>query len=171
MIHIKRAKLEHANLLAELSVKAFLPAHGHSSPKADIESYITTNFSLKNFKKELTNHNFIYYLMYHNKKLAGFSKVIFNTPTKHIVEKNITKMERLYLLKEFYGMHLGTKLMEINIELVKKRKQEGIWIEVWTENLRAIKFYTKMGFEIVGSSNFTISKTHSNPNYIMYLNF
>ncbi len=171
MIHIKKATLEDANLLAEISVKAFLPAHGHSSPIADIETYITTNFSLENFQKELTNHNFIYYLMYHNKKLAGFSKVIFNIPTKHVVEKNITKMERLYLLKEFYGMHLGTKLMEFNTELAKKSKQHGIWIEVWKENLRAIKFYTKMGFEIVGSSRFTISETHSNPNYIMFLEF
>ena len=67
-------------------------------------------------------------------------------------------MERLYLLKEFYGLHLGTKLMNFNSEL-------------WTENFRAIKFYEKAGFKIVGQANFTVSKTHSNPNYIMYLEF
>jgi ribosomal protein S18 acetylase RimI-like enzyme len=80
-------------------------------------------------------------------------------------------MERLYLLKEFYGLEIGLKLMKFNTELAKKKEQSGIWLEVWIKNFRAIKFYKKVGFEIVGEANFTVSKTHSNPNYIMYLEF
>ncbi|CAI8431216.1 MAG: Spermidine/spermine N(1)-acetyltransferase [Flavobacterium sp. SCGC AAA160-P02] len=171
MNFIKKANLEDAYKLAKLSVDAFLPAHGHSSPKADIESYVEANFSLENITRELSNPDFLYYLIYHKEKLAGFSKVIFNCTNKRIKEKNITKMERLYLLEEFYGMNLGKKLMIFNTELANKKNQHGIWIEVWTENRRAIKFYKKMGFKIVGSSRFTISKTHSNPNYIMFLEF
>ena len=34
-----------------------------------------------------------------------------------------------------------------------------------------ILLYEKVGFKIVGKANFTVSKTHSNPNYIMYLKF
>jgi ribosomal protein S18 acetylase RimI-like enzyme len=59
--------------------------------------------------------------------------------------------------------------MNFNSELTKKNNQQGIWLEVWIENFRAIKFYKKMGFTIVGKANFRVSKTHSNPNYIMYL--
>ena len=56
-------------------------------------------------------------------------------------------------------------------KLAQEKKQSGIWLEVWIENFRAIKFYKKVGFEIVGKANFTVSETHSNPNYIMFLEF
>ncbi|MDA9584358.1 GNAT family N-acetyltransferase [Flavobacteriaceae bacterium] len=166
---IKKATINDLNLLASLSVEAFLPAHGHSSPEKDIKTYLEANFSIHNFKKEIANPAFKYYLIYHHNKIAGFSKIIFNTPSIHITENTITKMERLYLLEEFYGLHLGTQLMNFNSELTKKNNQQGIWIEVWIENYRAIKFYKKMGFTIVGEANFRVSETHSNPNYIMYL--
>ena len=55
--------------------------------------------------------------------------------------------------------------------LSKKKQQKGIWLAVWVENKRAIKFYQKAGFKIVGKYDFQISKTHSNPNHIMYLKY
>ncbi len=168
-VEIRKAVITDAALLSRVSVEAFLPAHGHSSPKKDIDSYITENFSVENFKKELTNPHYLYHLIYYKNKIAGFSKVIFNTSDEHIVENNVTKMERLYLLKEFYGYQLGTKLLLFNTDIAKKDKQYGIWVEVWIENKRAIKFYKKMGFEIIGNSYFTISENHANPNHIMYL--
>ena len=169
MTSIKKATFNDVNLLASLSVEAFLPAHGHSSPEKDINTYLEANFSVKNFKKEIANPTFEYYLIYHHDKIAGFSKIIFNTPSAHIEGDTITKMERLYLLEEFYGLHLGTQLMNFNSELTKKNNQQGIWLEVWIENFRAIRFYKKMGFTVVGKANFRVSETHSNPNYIMYL--
>jgi len=171
MISIRKATTNDAHLLASLSIEAFMPAHGHSAPKADISSYIEANFSVENFKKEITNSDFVYYLIYHSSKVAGFSKIIFNDPNIHISDNQVTKMERLYLLKEFYGLDIGLKLMNFNSKLAQKKEQRGVWLEVWIENFRAIKFYEKVGFKIVGKANFTVSKTHSNPNYIMYLEF
>ena len=171
MTSIKKATFNDVNLLASLSVEAFLPAHGHSSPEKDINIYLEANFSVQNFKKEIANPTFEYYLIYHHNKIAGFSKIIFNTPSAHIVGDTITKMERLYLLEEFYGLHLGTELFNFNIKISKENKQVGIWLAVWIENKRGIKFYSKMGFKIVGKYDFKISETHSNPNHILYLEF
>lgn len=171
MITIRKATIEDVDILSSLSKEAFLPAHGHSAPKKDISSYIQANFSVENFKEEIMNPDFEYYLIYHTSNIAGFSKVIFNYPTHHIAPVKVTKMERLYLLKEFYGLGIGLQLMNFNSTLAQKNKQSGIWLEVWIENLRAINFYKKVGFKIVGEANFTVSKTHSNPNYIMYFEF
>lgn len=171
MITIRKATIEDVDILSSLSEEAFLPAHGHSAPKKDISSYIEANFSVENFKKEIVNPAFKYYLIYHTSNIAGFSKVIFNYPTPHLAVAKVTKMERLYLLEEFYGLGIGLQLMNFNSTLAQKNKQSGIWLEVWIENLRAINFYKKVGFKIVGEANFTVSKTHSNPNYIMYFEF
>ena len=102
MIDIRKATTKDLHLLASLSTESFIPAHGHSAPKDDISSYIEANFSIENFKKEVINPNFEYYLIFHKSKVAGYSKIIFNYPTNHISDSQVTKMERLYLLKEFY---------------------------------------------------------------------
>jgi ribosomal protein S18 acetylase RimI-like enzyme len=47
--------------------------------------------------------------------------------------------------------------------------EAGVWLYVWKENHRAVAFYQKMGFEIVGEGLFKISETHYNPNHVMYL--
>lgn len=168
---IVKAKVSDAEVLAELSIKAFLVPHGHSAPKKDVNAYISNHFNKEYLAKELANPKFQYYLIYHQEKLAGFSKVIFNTPNENVSAQNITKMERLYLLKEFYGLQLGLELMNFNISLAKENKQAGIWLAVWVENHRAISFYQKIGMQKVGSFDFKISETHYNPNHIMYLSF
>jgi ribosomal protein S18 acetylase RimI-like enzyme len=171
MLLINKAKIKDAVLLSKLSVAAFLPAHGHSASKEIIDNYLTANFSEENFIRELSNPDFQYHLIYYKDKIAGFSKVIFNAENKRITDKNTTKMERLYLLKEFYNLGLGKELLNFNIQLAKKNKQLGIWVFVWTENTKAIAFYKKMDFKKVGNHDFVLSPTKTNPNHVLYLEF
>jgi len=171
MIKVCKAKISDAEVLAELSAKTFLSSHGHSASKSDIENYILKNFSTESYRIELADPHHQYYLIYLNNQLAGYSKIVFNSPQQKVKASNITYMSRLYLLKEFYGQNLGTHLFDFNIEISKNNHQAGIWLAVWVENLRAIAFYKKMGFVIIDNYDFPISKTHSNPNHIMYLEY
>jgi ribosomal protein S18 acetylase RimI-like enzyme len=169
--NITKAKTQDAKVLSQIAKASFLPAHGHSAFKTDIDNYIADNFSETNFLEELSNPENHYYLIYHDNKLAGYSKITLNTINENIASKNVTYMSRLYLLKEFYGLQLGKELFSFNIEFSKQHNQQGIWLAVWVENQRAINFYTKMGFSIVGSYDFRISATHTNPNHILYLEY
>jgi ribosomal protein S18 acetylase RimI-like enzyme len=171
MPKIVKATLRDAQLLSKISIRSFLPAHGHSAPKEDIDNYTSINFNEENFIKELTDIKNQYFLIHHKDKIAGYSKVVFNSKNENISENKITLMSRLYLLEEFYGLSLGKELFNFNIELSKQNNQKGIWLAVWIENKKAISFYKKMGFKKVGDYDFKISETHSNPNHILYLEY
>ncbi|MCI2230110.1 GNAT family N-acetyltransferase [Polaribacter sp. MSW13] len=171
MFKIKKAKISDAPFLSKLSVASFLPAHGHSASKKDIEEYISKNFNAGNFIEELKQKENLYYILEYQGKVAGYSKIVFNSENDNISHKNITLMNRLYLLEDFYGLGLGKELFNFNLTLCKQNNQKGIWLKVWVENEKAINFYKKNGFKIVGKSDFKISETHSNPNHIMYLEF
>ena len=160
-----------AKILAKISKEAFLVPHGHSAAKEDVDNYVAKNFNEENCSKELHDVKNEYYFIFHEDKVAGFSKVIFNTPNENVAAKNITKMERLYLLEEFYGLQLGKTLFDFNVNLAKQNNQAGIWLAVWVENQRAINFYKKIGFKKVGNYDFKISENHANPNHILYLEF
>ena len=171
MIKIVKTTVKDAFLLSKLSVETFLPAHGHAASKEIMDNYIANNFNEENFVKELSNPNYQYHLIYYKNEIAGFSKVIFNTENENLEHKNVTKMERLYLKKEFYNLKLGQELMDFNIKLCEENKQSGVWLYVWVENHKAINFYKKVGFTQAATYNFPLTQTETRPNYVLYLEF
>lgn len=171
MTSISRINTEDAKILSKLSIASFLPAHGHSASKKDINDYVSKSFSEESLKKDLEDKNNHYYFIFYKNKIAGYSKIVLNDSSNEIASKNITYMSRLYLLEKYYGLGLGKIIFDYNLSICKKNKQAGVWLKVWVENQKGINFYTKAGFRIIGKSNFKISETHSNPNHIMYLEF
>lgn len=171
MTSILRATEDDTLSLCELSKQTLLESHGKSAPKEDMDDYILKKYNPETLKAELRDTGNIYHLLYHNGVLAGFSKIILNVPYKEGVDQNMTKLDRIFLLKEVYDLKLGVELFNFNLNLMKKHRQTGVWLYAWTGNERAIKFYTRNGFKIVGSHDFKISENHSNPNHQMFLDF
>ena len=171
MTSIVKATQADINVLAEVGRQTLLESHGHSAPKEDMDAYVDKNYSPAFFQNELNDPKNIYHIIYYNGRPAGYSKLILNYPNALIPLKNVTKLERIYLLKEFYELKLGLELFRFNLEISKSNNQSGIWLFVWKENTRAFNFYVKNGFKIIGSHDFRISETHSNPNYQMFLEY
>lgn len=171
MPSIVRAGEKDSQLLSEIAKLTFIESHGHSAKLEDINVYVSEKCSADFFERDLSNPNNIYQIIYHDGRAAGYSKIIFDTPYPESHQKNITKLERIYLLKEFYNLKLGLQLIQFNIDLSRRNNQRGIWLFVWKENQRAVNFYKKIGFVIIGSYDFKISETHTNPNNQMLLKF
>ena len=171
MASIIRATINDAELLADLGSKTFIESHGHSAPKEDIDNYVNKNYTVEVFREELNAIENIYHIIYVEDRAVGFTKIILNYPIEKIAVKNITKLERIYILKEFYHLKLGMELLNYNIELSKNNNQSGMWLFVWIENERAFNFYKKNGFKIIGSHDFKISANHTNPNHQMLLKY
>ena len=171
MTSITKANEKDFQLLADIGKQSFLESHGHSAPTADINKYVSETYTNDVSKEELRNSKNIYHIIYHEGQPAGYSKIIFDTPHSNIPVKIITKLERIYLLKLFYGMDAGKQLFDHNVNLSKDHHQLGMWLHVWIENHRAFAFYVKQGFKIIGRYDFEVSPTHFNPNHVMYLNF
>ncbi|MBL7742445.1 MAG: GNAT family N-acetyltransferase [Chitinophagaceae bacterium] len=171
MTSIVKAGEKDASLLSEIATLTFIESHGHSAQPEDINAYITEKYNGDAFEKELNDAKNIYHIIYHDQRPAGYSKIIFDSPFTGSPIETITKLERIYLLKEFYDLKLGSQLFQFNTDLSKRNNQLGIWLYVWKENTRAVDFYKRKGFLITGSHDFRISETHSNPNHQMFLRY
>ena len=168
---IQKIKPNEAQILSEIAIKTFISSHGASASVIDIQAYIKEKYTVQQFENELNNPANLYYFICLNDQIAGFSKMVLNVPFNEMNENNFAKLERLYLLEEFYDKKLGNALFQFNCDLAKQHSQKGIWLFVWTGNHRAIRFYDKAGFKIIGSHNFKISEDHSNPNHQMLKQF
>jgi ribosomal protein S18 acetylase RimI-like enzyme len=171
MTSIVKATENDLQLLSDIAKTSFIESHGMSASPDDIKMYVDEKYNAGVFRTELSNPENIYRIIYNEKKPAGYSKLMFNVEHPDIEKKNVSKLERIYLLKKFYDLKLGSQLFNFNVELSKRNDQSGMWLFVWKENQRAVNFYTKAGFRIIGSHDFKLTETHSNPNHQMFLEY
>ncbi|MDO7135538.1 GNAT family N-acetyltransferase [Algibacter lectus] len=168
MVKIVQATVKDAQLIAKVGRQTFLESHGHSASEDDIKKFVNKTYQEQAIAEEFKNENVQYYIISFEGRIAGFSKIEINAISPWVNESAVTKLDRLYLLEAFHDKKLGVELFNYIIETSKQYNQKGIWLAVWVENLKAIKFYTKNEFKIVGDYNFKLSDTRSNPNHIMF---
>lgn len=171
MISLQRLTPADAPLLSQVGGVSLIESHGHSAPAAVMQAYVAKSFSEDACKTELGDEANIFNAAFYKGEPAGYSKIVFHCPHPAIALQQVTKLERLYLLKDFYDLKLGHRLLEQAIDLSQKAGDRGMWLNVWKENSRAISFYEKAGFETVGESRFVLTETHANPNWVMLLTY
>ena len=171
MTSIVKATIQDYQLISDIGKTTFVESHGHSATKEVINEYVQEKFNLNAVKDELSSPENIYRIIFYRNQPAGYSKIILNSGHPAISTAEVTKLERIYLLKEFYKLKFGSMLFDHNLDLSKSQHQNGMWLFTWKENNRAIEFYQKKGFNIIGSYEFKLTETHSNPNYLMFLEY
>jgi diamine N-acetyltransferase len=169
MVSIRQSTKEDASILAQMGRQTFIESHSHSAPDHVINEYVQNNYNETAIRGSLKDPANKFHIIYYDDQPAGYSKIIFNHPHAGIPNKNVSKLEKIFLLGRFYDLKLGKQLLAFNIDLAKLHGQSGIWLFVWIENERAIRFYKNHGFQIIGDHNFRLSESHYNPNFIMYL--
>ncbi len=171
MISIVKASITDVQAIIDLAKVSFVESHHTSASKEVMDSYIKKSFTKEAIQGELNDSNNLFYIIYYKGKAAGFSKIILDSKHPNINLRKVTKLERIYLLEEFHNLKLGYQLFQFNVELSQKNNEKGMWLFVWEENSKAINFYKKIGFTIIGSHDFFLSPTHSNPNHQMLLEY
>lgn len=64
------------------------------------------------------------------------------------------ELARIYLEDKVIGRGYGAALMQACLEAAREGGYETVWLGVWAENDRAIRFYEQWGFSLVGSHAF-----------------
>lgn len=169
MISVIRATTEDYRPIVAIGKEAVADAHRESTSAENMNAYLEKNYNDQAIGEELADTKNIYHIIRYNGNPVGFSKINLNTKEPGIKEENVTKLDRIYLLKEFYGLKLGLELMNHIIGIARKNKQAGIWLYTWIGNKRAIDFYGKAGFTIIGSHKFYLTETYYNLNHLMFL--
>jgi diamine N-acetyltransferase len=157
--------------ILKIAAPSFLSTHASSAAKEDLDWFINQNYNLEAFKKDIADESNEYYILQFENKIVAYAKLVLHT---HIDSKTIqplTKLDRFYVDPEFVGKGVSKSFFQFIVELSKSKNQKGIWLYTWTGNTRAINFYRKQGFEIVGAFDFPISPNHTNPNHRMLLSF
>ena len=145
-MEIRKVNIQDIEQLKEIGKRTFFETFSSDNSEENMTEYLDNGFSTEKLEIELTDPNAEFYFAELQGKVIGYLKVNSGQSQTEIKDKNAFEIERIYVLKEFHGKKVGQLLYEKAIELAKSEDAEYVWLGVWEENPRAIRFYEKNGF-------------------------
>ncbi len=143
---VSKVSASDAVLLQIIGKQTFYEAFKDDNSIEDLNQYLNESFSFQKITEELKNVNSEFYFAKSNDQVIGYFKINFGKSQTELSEKNGLEIERIYLLKQFYGKNAWQKLLDKALEIALKNQHDFVWLGVWEKNTRAIHFYKKNGF-------------------------
>jgi ribosomal protein S18 acetylase RimI-like enzyme len=159
-LKIIKAGIEHVTPLATLSIATFRDTFGPHNKKEDMDKYIAEELNAAKLAGEIMHSENIFFLAWHNDRLAGYAKLSNNNIPMELTNNNPIEMERIYVLQEYQDKKIGASLMKHCIEHAQGKQHDILWLGVWEHNYKAVEFYKQWGFEIFGSHLFILGNDH-----------
>lgn len=154
-IQFHRARLNDVEELQRISTQTFLDAFAASNSVENMAQYIEESLSEARLSEELNEKNSEFYFAQAD-SIIGYIKINFNGAQTEQHDADALEIERIYVLQEYYGQGVGQQLMDLAKSIAIGRGIERIWLGVWEENERALRFYTKNGFTAFGRHIFKL---------------
>ncbi|MDD2792185.1 MAG: GNAT family N-acetyltransferase [Sediminibacterium sp.] len=147
-IVIRKAETQDLKQLQEISTETFVQTFAEVNTKEDMDKYLAERLSVTQLFAELNDPGSDFYFALLNDQVIGYLKTNTGAAQTELKETDGLEVERIYVLKEFKGKNIGPVLLDKAIEIAHDQKAAYIWLGVWEENYRAIRFYEKNGFSV-----------------------
>jgi ribosomal protein S18 acetylase RimI-like enzyme len=158
MITIQRAETSDLKTLQEISRKTFYEAFADSNTEEDMQQYLSVNFSLDKLGAELNERQSQFFIAWEEETPIGYLKLNSGQAQTDLKENDSLEIERIYVLTAYLGKKVGQLLYEQAMDVAHLLGKESIWLGVWEENPRAIRFYEKNGFVAFGTHAFKMGE-------------
>jgi len=161
-ILIRQASLLDGVLLAELGARTFQEAFGPANTPENMADYLSRSFSPSQQQAELNDPSTVFLIAQVGEEVVGYARLRQGPAPAQVRASKGVEIVRLYAAKERIGRGVGAALMEACLDQADGQGNDVIWLDVWEHNGRARAFYTKWGFEEVGTQPFQLGNDLQN---------
>jgi ribosomal protein S18 acetylase RimI-like enzyme len=145
-IEIERVTLNDIKGLQDIGRKTFYETFSQGNDQENMKQYLEEGFSEAKLTSELNNEHSEFYFASLDDKIIGYLKLNFGNSQTELQDSSSLEIERIYVLSEYHGKKAGQVLYEKAIQVAEEKNVNYVWLGVWEENPRAIRFYQKNGF-------------------------
>ncbi len=156
MMIIQKVQIAEADTLLAFSKKTFYDFFAHLNEPEHMDTYSAIAFTTQSILEQLTNPNSEFYFAVDEGNIIGYIKLNFNNAQTEFQYSPALEVERIYVLADQHGKHIGKAMLDFAIGIGSNRCLDYVWLGVWEHNHKAIGFYEHNGFEIFGSHEFLL---------------
>jgi GNAT superfamily N-acetyltransferase len=167
-INILYAQASDIQRLAEAGGRLFYEAFADQNRPEDMAAYLEASFSPEIQAAELADPASVTLIAESEGAFAGYARLKVGQPVLAIPGQHPVELVRIYSEREYIGQGVGSALMQACFDEAARRGCDVIWLGVWEQNPRAIRFYERWGFVRAGTQIFKLGEDFQT-DYVMYL--
>ncbi len=143
-------------LLAEIGARTFFDTFAADNDSADMDAYLSAAFGPAVQAAELAEPGTTFLIAELGDEPVGYARLRRDPAPESIPGARRIEIVRFYAEQAWIGRGIGKMLMSACLEIARDERRDTIWLDVWERNDRAIRFYRRWGFEVVGDQDFVV---------------
>lgn len=158
MADIRQAAVRDAASLAELAERTFRDTFAHVNRAEDIDSHCRNNYRESIQAAEIRDPNRATLVCHVRDSLIAYGQLRWGSAPPCVVATKPAEIQRLYVDARWHGKGIAHALMASLLDAAIAGGADAAWLGVWERNPRAISFYAKRGFAMVGEHVFVLGQ-------------
>ena len=159
---IRAATVEDSANIAALSIQVWLDTYATDGICNNLSHYALNHFTEQKVAENIDSSQHQYLLYTRAEQLLGFTLI---KKDAHCPELSIkgAELDKLYVQERFTGQGIGSELIQATLAYCNTNHIKTLWLKVYHDNPRALKFYQKHQFENAGITWFELGgEKHKN---------
>jgi diamine N-acetyltransferase len=151
---VRRATTGDAPSLAAFAAITFPLGCPPDTDPADLAAFTNSELTRDRFLQHLETPGVTILIAEVTEDIAGYLMLVENCPHPKIKSEHPLEIRKMYVHPKHHGDGVAAALMQT--AATQFGESDAIWLSVYSKNTRAISFYKKCGFEVVGTQQFLV---------------
>jgi len=147
MITINEATIADVKIIQEIVHTTWPISYGEILSKTQLDYMIDLFYSNKSLLEQIQKKEQLFYIAYQESSVVGFMAIEHNYKNEAI-----TRIHKIYILPETQGKGIGKLMIDFIENKAKEKNSKALSLNVNRFN-KAMHFYQKSGFAIMGEEN------------------
>ena len=153
-IIIRYANPSDAGAIADTAIEVWMDTY--QTDTEALKKYVRTTFTAENFLKIIKTRQEILLAAEDAGKMIGFALLSTMEKPGDLKLPDPVEISKFYILKKYHGTGTASLMMDFCITEARHKGYKTLWLSVYEENHRAIRYYEKTGFRQAGEYPFEI---------------
>ena len=158
MTRLRPAEARDAAALAELAERTFRDAFASQNRAEDMDAHCRKHYGEGIQAAEIGDPDRTTLVCEQGNELVGYGQLRWGNRPSCVLAAKPAEIQRLYVSSEWHGKGVAHALMNSLLDVALARGADAAWLGVWERNARALAFYEKFGFRLVGEHAFVLGE-------------
>lgn len=158
LTNVRHAEQGDAASLAELAERTFRDTFAQVNRAEDIDSHCRDTYRESIQAAEIRDPKRTTLVCHVRDRLIAYGQLRWDSAPPCVVATRPAEVQRLYVDAPWHGKGVAHALMASLLDTAVAGGADVAWLGVWEQNPRAISFYARSGFAVVGDHVFVLGK-------------
>lgn len=159
---IRRATPGELSTYVEISRRTFVDTFGHVHPPDEVAAHVAATYNADLLRGDLQGEDRVVLAMCDGDTWLAYALIVLGAATPSVGGARPSELVRFYVDRPWHGSGAADALMAAVMGVAREAGGDALWLGVWEHNPRAIRFYERQGFRIVGSKVYVYAGHHEN---------